>query len=72
MKLKELLEKMKVYTLVHIYNEEGTKIAGMLPENARKYLSILLLESEIDTIEGHSGGIEVHMKEDEPERKEQR
>lgn len=72
MKLKELLEKMKDYTLVHIYNEEGTKIAGMLPKNARKYLSILLLESEIDTIEACSGGIEVHMKEDEPERKEQR
>lgn len=46
MKLKELLEKMKDYTLVHIYNEEGTKIAGMLPENARKYLSILLLERD--------------------------
>lgn len=72
MKLKELLEKMKNYTLVHIYNEEGEKIAGILPENARKYLSILLLESEIDTIEACGEAIEVHMKEDEPERKERR
>lgn len=70
MKLKELLEKMKTIQWCIFITKREDEIAGMLPENARKYLSILLLESEIDTIEACSGGIEVHMKEDEPERKE--
>lgn len=70
MKLKELLEKMKNYTMVHIHNEEGRKIAGMLPENARKYLSILLLESEVVVIRTCGEEIEIYMKEDEPQRKE--
>jgi hypothetical protein len=42
----------------------------MEPENARKYLSILLLESEVDVIRTCGEEIEIYMKEDEPQRKE--
>lgn len=45
-------------------------IGRMEPENARKYLSILLLESEVDVIRTCGEEIEIYMKEDEPQRKE--
>ena len=70
MKLKELLEKIDDGEMLNVYNEEKDCIGRMKPRNARKYLSILLLESEVDVIRTCGGEIEVYMKEDEPQRKE--
>ena len=70
MKLKELLEKIDGGEMLNVYNEEKDCIGRMEPRNARKYLSILLLESEVDVIRTCGGEIEVYMKEDEPQRKE--
>lgn len=70
MKLKELLEKIDDGEMLNVYNEEKDCIGRMEPRNARKYLSILLLESEVDVIRTCGGEIEVYMKEDEPQRKE--
>ena len=70
MKLKELLEKIDDSEMLNVYNEEKDCIGRMEPRNARKYLSILLLESEVDVIQTCGGEIEVYMKEDEPQRKE--
>ena len=50
MKLKELLKKIDNREMLNIYNKEKDCIGRMEPENARKYLSILLLESEVDVI----------------------
>lgn len=61
MKLKELLKKIDNREMLNIRME---------PENARKYLSILLLESEVDVIRTRGEEIEIYMKEDEPQRKE--
>lgn len=70
MKLKELLKKIDDGEMLNIYNKEKDCISRMEPENARKYLSILLLESEVDVIQTCGGEIEIYMKEDEPQRKE--
>lgn len=70
MKLKELLEKIDDGEMLNVYNKEKDCIGRMEPRNARKYLSILLLESEVDVIQTCGGEIEVYMKEDEPQRKE--
>lgn len=70
MKLKELLEKIDDGEMLNVYNEEKDCIGRMEPRNARKYLSILLLESEVDVMRTCGGEIEVYMKEDEPQRKE--
>lgn len=70
MKLKELLEKIDDGEMLNVYNKEKDCIGRMESRNARKYLSILLLESEVDVIRTCGGEIEVYMKEDEPQRKE--
>lgn len=70
MKLKELLKKIDDREMLNIYNKERDYIGRMEPENARKYLSILLLESEVDVIRTCGEEIEIYMKEDEPQRKE--
>lgn len=70
MKLKELLEKIDDGEMLNVYNKEKDCIGRMEQRNARKYLSILLLESEVDVIQTCGGEIEVYMKEDEPQRKE--
>ena len=56
--------------MLSIYNKEKDYIGRMEPGNARKYLSILLLESEVDVIQACGEEIEIYMKEDEPQRKE--
>nr|DAO53273.1 MAG TPA: hypothetical protein [Caudoviricetes sp.] len=68
MKLKELLKKIDNREMLNIYNKEKDCIGRMGPENARKYLSILLLESEVDVIRTCGEEIEIYMKEDEPQR----
>lgn len=70
MKLKELLKKIDDSEMLNVYNKEKDCIGRMEPRNARKYLSILLLESEVDVIRTCGGEIKVYMKEDEPQRKE--
>ena len=70
MKLKELLKKIDDDVMLRIYNKEKVYIGRIKPEHARKYLSILLLESEVDTVRTCGGEIEIYMKEDEPQRKE--
>lgn len=68
--VERIIGKIDDGEMLNVYNEEKDCIGRMEPRNARKYLSILLLESEVDVIRTCGGEIEVYMKEDEPQRKE--
>ena len=70
MKLKELLKKIDNREMLNIYNKEKDCIGRMEPENARKYLSILLLESEVDVMKTSAREKETEEKEPDDQMEE--